>query len=150
MSTADDLDRTESENAAGEVANAASSGSGDQKQDGSGASIILFFIVGFVASLVVGWVVFPKLLYSQKEQPVVFNHEKHNELVDAGCESCHFFREDGSYSGVPKLAQCIDCHEEVQGDSEAERYFVTVEITLEPGVIELIVVVDGACLSLHE
>ncbi|MGB5619668.1 MAG: hypothetical protein WBM78_22720, partial [Desulfobacterales bacterium] len=74
MSTADDLDRTESENSAGEVADAASSGSGDQKLDGSSASITLFFIVGFVASLVVGWVVFPKLLYSQKEQPVAFNH----------------------------------------------------------------------------
>jgi hypothetical protein len=125
MGTADDLDRTESKNAAGEVAETASSGNGDKKQDGSGASITLFFIVGFVASLVVGWVVFPKLLYSQKEQPVEFNHALHNELVDAGCESCHFFREDGSYAGAPKLAQCIDCHEEVQGGSEAEQYFVT-------------------------
>ncbi|MGA8280474.1 MAG: cytochrome c3 family protein, partial [Desulfobacterales bacterium] len=115
MGTADDLDRTESKNAAGEVAETTSTGNGDKKQDGSGASIILFFIVGFVASLVLGWVVFPKLLYSQKEQPVEFNHALHNELVDAGCESCHFFREDGSYSGAPKLAQCIDCHEEVQG-----------------------------------
>jgi hypothetical protein len=125
MGTADDLGRTESKNAAGEVAETASSGNGDKKQDGFGASIILFFIVGFVASLVVGWVVFPKLLYSQKEQPVEFNHALHNELVDAGCESCHFFREDGSYAGAPKLAQCIDCHEEVQGGSEAEQYFVT-------------------------
>ncbi|MEN8780824.1 MAG: menaquinone reductase multiheme cytochrome c subunit QrcA, partial [Desulfobacterales bacterium] len=125
MSTADDLDRTESENTADEVAETATSRSGDIKQDGSSASIILFFIIGFVASLAVGWVVFPQLLYSQKEQPVAFNHALHNELVDAGCESCHFFREDGSYSGVPKIAQCIDCHEEVQGDSEAEEYFVT-------------------------
>ncbi|MGB7920144.1 MAG: hypothetical protein WCF40_08790, partial [Desulfobacterales bacterium] len=61
MGTADDLDRTESKNAAGEAAETASLGDGDKKQDGSGASIILFFIVGFVASLVVGWVVFPKL-----------------------------------------------------------------------------------------
>lgn len=93
--------------------------------DGAGASITLFFIVGFVASLIVGWVIFPQLLYSQKEQPVAFNHQLHNELVDEGCESCHFFREDGTYSGVPRLAQCIDCHEEVQGDSAEEEYFVT-------------------------
>ncbi|MFZ0133209.1 MAG: menaquinone reductase multiheme cytochrome c subunit QrcA [Desulfobacterales bacterium] len=125
MSTADDLDRTESEIATGEALPTAPSGGGDKKQDGSGASIILFFIVGLVASLVVGWVIFPKLLYSQKEQPVAFNHALHNELVDAGCESCHFFREDGSYAGAPKLAQCSECHEEVQGESEAEKYFVT-------------------------
>jgi hypothetical protein len=92
--------------------------------DGSLAAIILFFIVGFVASLIVGWVIFPKLLYSQKQQPVAYNHALHNEMVDEGCESCHFFREDGSYSGVPKLEQCIYCHEDVMGVSEAEEHFV--------------------------
>lgn len=94
------------------------------EEGGSLASIILFFIVGFVASLIVGWVVFPKLLYSQKQQPVAYNHALHNEMVYEGCESCHFFREDGSYSGVPKLEQCIECHEEVMGVSEAEEHFV--------------------------
>jgi hypothetical protein len=83
----------------------------DTEQDDSAVGpIILFFIFGLVASLVVGWIVFPQLLYSQKEQPVAFNHALHNEEVDEGCESCHFFRDDGSYSGVPKLAQCVDCH----------------------------------------
>jgi len=96
-----------------------------QPESGAAASITLFFFIGLAASLVLGWVVFPQLLYSQKEQPIKFNHAMHNELVDNGCESCHFFREDGSYSGVPKLAQCIDCHEEVQGESAEEEKFVT-------------------------
>ena len=91
---------------------------------GAGGPITLFFILGLVASLVLGWVIFPQLLYSKKAQPIQFNHVLHNELVDDGCESCHFFREDGTYSGVPKLAQCIDCHEEVQGESEEEAKFV--------------------------
>ncbi len=96
-----------------------------QEQDaGAGGPIILFFIFGLVVSLVIGWVVFPKLLYSSKKQPIDFNHAQHNELVDEGCESCHFFRDDGSYAGVPTLAQCIDCHEEVNGESEDERIFV--------------------------
>jgi hypothetical protein len=95
------------------------------KDDGSGGPIVLFFIVGLVISLIVGWIIFPKLLYSQKRQPIDFSHALHMELVDDGCESCHFFREDGSYSGVPKLAQCIDCHEEVQGESPEEEKFVT-------------------------
>jgi len=34
---------------------------------GSGGVIILFFFVGLVASLIVGWVLFPKVLYSQKK-----------------------------------------------------------------------------------
>ena len=94
------------------------------KMNNATAFIILFFVLGFAASLVVGWVIFPKLLYSQKPQPIEFNHLKHNELVDNGCESCHFFRDDGSFSGVPKLAQCRDCHEEQQGESEAEAKLV--------------------------
>ncbi len=93
-------------------------------KDESGGFIILFFIAGFVASLVVGWIVFPELLYCQKDQPFDFNHALHMEMVDEGCESCHFFREDGSYAGVPKLAQCVDCHEEVQGESPDEAKFV--------------------------
>ena len=93
--------------------------------DGAGGAITLFFIIGLVASLVVGWVIFPNLLYSQKKQPVDFNHALHMELVDDDCQSCHFFREDGTYSGVPKLAQCIDCHEDVNGEDPEEEKFVT-------------------------
>jgi hypothetical protein len=104
----------------------ASGGEGKSRGgDGAGGAITLFFILGLVASLVVGWVIFPKLLYSQKKQPVDFNHALHMELVDDGCQSCHFFREDGTYSGVPKLAQCIDCHEEVNGEDPEEEKFVT-------------------------
>ncbi len=92
--------------------------------DGAGGFILLFFILGFVASLIVGWIISPELLYCEKKQPIDFNHVLHMEEVDEGCESCHFFREDGTYSGVPKLAQCVDCHEEVQGESPDEEKFV--------------------------
>lgn len=91
---------------------------------GSGAYILLFFIIGLALSMVVGWTVFPKVLYSKKSQPFDFSHNLHMELVDEGCESCHFFREDGTFSGSPRLAQCIDCHEEVNGESEDEAVFV--------------------------
>jgi len=114
MSTAEEKERTaENPDAADEK----------EKQGGALPAIILFFIAGFVASLIVGWVIFPKLLYSEKQQPVVFSHALHNDMVD-GCESCHYFREDGSYSGVPTLAACIDCHEEVMSGTEAEVHFV--------------------------
>lgn len=86
--------------------------------------VFLFFLVGLIASLIVGWVVFPTLLYSKKEQPIDFNHVVHMKLVDNGCESCHFFREDGTYAGVPKLEQCVGCHKEVQGSTAHEKTFV--------------------------
>ncbi|MGD9078300.1 MAG: cytochrome c3 family protein [Desulfobacterales bacterium] len=99
-------------------------GSGHGAGDGAGGPIILFFIFGLIASLIVGWVIFPKLLYSQKRQPVDFNHALHNEEVENGCESCHFLRDDGTYHGVPTLAECIDCHEEVNGEDPEEAKFV--------------------------
>ena len=94
---------------------------GEKKSEGT---TIVFFIIGLALSLIAGWIVFPKLLYSQKQQPIDFSHAAHNALVDDGCESCHFFRDDGSYAGVPKLEQCIDCHEEVQGETAHEALFV--------------------------
>lgn len=93
------------------------------KDDGAGGFIILFFILGLVASMILGWIIFPQLLYSQKEQPFDFDHVLHMDIVGA-CESCHFFRDDGTFAGVPKLAQCIDCHEEVQGVTKDEEIFV--------------------------
>jgi len=96
-----------------------------EKGNGASGSILFFFLVGLIASLLVGWVVFPELLYSKKKQPIDFNHSLHVDMVDEGCESCHFFREDGSFSGVPELAQCIECHEEAQTDHPEEIKFVT-------------------------
>jgi len=97
--------------------------SGDAEDKKGGATILLFFILGIAASLVIGWVIFPKLLYSTKPQPFNFNHALHNREVGE-CESCHFFREDGTFSGVPTLAQCTDCHADVVGESEDEAIFV--------------------------
>ena len=96
----------------------------NDNENGAGIPIVLFFSLGLIASLIVGWVIFPQVLYSQKRQPVDFNHALHEEEVDESCDSCHFFREDGTFSGIPTLAQCIDCHEEVQGEDPEEAKFV--------------------------
>ncbi len=110
-------------------------GTDDAKEDGGpGGPIILFFILGLAASLIVGWIIYPKLLYSQKKQPIDFNHLLHVAEVEEACESCHFFREDGSFSGVPKLEQCIECHEEVQGEDPEEEKFVNEYVLKEKEV----------------
>jgi len=95
----------------------------------TGWIIFLFFMIGFVGSLLAGWILFPELLYSKKNQPIDFNHAIHLDQVDDGCESCHFFREDGTFAGMPGLDSCIDCHEEAQTDNPEEIKFVEEYVT---------------------
>ena len=112
MSSSDNDTKEIAENAGGETAVASLVDNGKKKEEkGSSGPIFLFFLVGVFASLIVGWVIFPKLLYSQKKQPIDFNHQLHMDRPDDGCQSCRFYRDDGSYAGVPTLAQCTDCHE---------------------------------------
>ena len=90
----------------------------------SSKSIFLFFIIGFAVALFIGWYLYPKMLYKKIKQPIDFNHLVHIETVDDSCNSCHYFREDGSFSGIPKLGSCIDCHEEMQGENPEEEKFI--------------------------
>jgi len=139
MSTSDDNVRQISPEAAGDDAAAPSSEIKNKEQgNGSGGPVTLFFILGLAVSLILGWVIAPELLYSQKKQPIDYNHLLHVAEVDDGCESCHFFREDGTFSGVPKLELCIDCHEEVQGEDPNEIKFVEEYVVKEREVPWLI------------
>ena len=117
-----------------------------KEKNGAGATIFLFFILGFVASLIVGWVVFPKLLYSKKKQPLNFNHALHVAEVDEECESCHYFREDGSFSGVPTISLCIECHEDVNGEDPEEEKFVREYVETGREVPWLIYAKQPACV----
>jgi menaquinone reductase, multiheme cytochrome c subunit len=95
----------------------------DEKKSASGQTLMggLFLVAGLIVALIIGWVVFPKVLYSQKTQPISFNHAAHQ---DSSCEDCHYFQPDGSYSGIPDIENCRQCHEEPMTDSEDERILV--------------------------
>lgn len=91
---------------------------------------IAAFAVGFVAHFIPGWVMFPQLLYGEKQQPIDFSHKLHVDEVGE-CEGCHFFREDGSFSGVPMLENCLECHEEQMGEHPEEEKLIKEYV--EPG-----------------
>ncbi|OQY01434.1 MAG: cytochrome C [Desulfobacteraceae bacterium 4572_130] len=98
---------------------------------------VIFFILAFVVFFLSGWLLFPKLLYSKKQQPFNFNHRLHvQEMGD--CESCHSFREDGSFTGIPQIGMCVECHEEQLGDTKDEEIFVTQYVENEKEVPWLI------------
>jgi c(7)-type cytochrome triheme protein len=81
----------------------------------------LFFFAGLIIAMIIGWVIFPRVLYSQKTQPINFRHSAH---ADSECVDCHRFRGDGTYSGIPGIENCRQCHEEAQGNSEDERILI--------------------------
>lgn len=43
-------------------------------------------------------------------QPVPFNHKKHMETVK--CSACHRFYETRPVAGMPRNADCMECHED--------------------------------------
>ncbi len=98
----------------------------------SGWAVFMFFMIGFVGSLLSGWILFPELLYSKKEQPIDFNHAIHLDLVYDGCNSCHYFRDDGTFAGVPGMDSCVDCHMDVMTGAPEEVKFVDEYVT--PGI----------------
>jgi hypothetical protein len=99
---------------------------------------VIFLLIGFVAALIIGWVVFPMVLYSSQPQPLQFNHALHmdpavvvgieGETERDRCLYCHEFGSDGVFLGVPTLYTCTGCHTDPEmpmGDSPEEMRFLT-------------------------
>ena len=86
---------------------------------------LILFAGGLTAALALGWLGFPALLYEKIEQPLQFSHKTHTgEAVGLACEDCHSFREDGSFTGIPRLEKCSGCHAEAIGSSPFEKQLV--------------------------
>jgi hypothetical protein len=75
------------------------------------------------------------VLYSSQQQPFNFSHAVHTN-PDIGisgetelevCMYCHYFRDDGTFAGIPKLDTCTMCHNDPEfpyGESEDEHIFL--------------------------
>lgn len=86
---------------------------------------LVMFIGGLAASLALGWLAFPALLYEKIEQPLQFSHRVHaGEKVGLSCEECHSFRPDGSFTGIPGVEKCATCHSTQVTDSPSEKILV--------------------------
>ena len=87
-------------------------------------SLVLIFLLSGGFFFLFGWVAFPELLYHSRIQPIDFNHKIHAKIADSGCESCHFFRSDGSFSGIPGIAHCKTCHRKIVKQGKNEAVFI--------------------------
>ncbi len=98
---------------------------------------VVYFLVGLLGALFAGWVLFPMALYSKQEQPFQFSHAVHMNpetvsSIEGGTETekclyCHSFRKDGTFAGIPRLSNCLDCHSDPaspMGKSPEEKKFL--------------------------
>jgi len=85
----------------------------------------VYFGLGVLVALAIGWLAFPRVIYTHQQQPLAFRHKTHAaKSGTSGCADCHSLREDGSFTGVPKNATCATCHAERMGTSPAEATLV--------------------------
>ncbi len=100
-------------------------GTDNGPKDDAGLGLgVIFFMGAFLICFLSGWLLFPKLLYSKKEQPFNFDHKLHAEET-GDCETCHYLRDDGTFSGIPGLAACMECHtDEPMGETDDEAVFI--------------------------
>jgi len=105
----------------------------EQKRQTSSGGAFPFFL-GMIVMLVIGWAWFPKVLFSEKLQPIRFSHAMHVEDGGMECEDCHYLRDDGSYAGIPLTEACAECHADVMGEDPEEEKFVNEYVNNEKEV----------------
>ena len=80
-----------------------------------------FFLVGFVTGLLVLFFLISLGVGSKTEQPISFNHKKHQEQ-GVECITCHPYYQEQTFAGIPTLSTCLECHKEpVTQSSEEEK-----------------------------
>lgn len=107
-----------------------------KRKSGFDSGALAFAFVGLLFGLGFGWFVFPELLYSKVTQPTPFNHKIHMEMAGMSCTDCHYFREDGSFNGLPTTQSCADCHAFTTGGTTPEEIAIDKFVTdfVEPGI----------------
>lgn len=105
------------------------------------------FAAALVVFLLMGWVLFPSLVYVRKAQPINYNPPLHVDKIGITCDTCHFFYEDGSWAGIPTLETCVDCHSDVIGDSPEEKKFVNEYVKKNREVKWALYVKQPECVS---
>ena len=85
---------------------------------------IMPFLLGIAAALLVGWVIFPQVLYVQETQPVRFSHKLHMEQIGE-CDLCHSNREERAYATrMPSTKDCALCHYKALTEAPEEKKLI--------------------------
>jgi len=78
------------------------------------------FLIGLAIGVILLFLLISFGLGSKAEQPISFNHKKHLEQ-GLGCDACHRFFKTQTFSGIPDLNTCLECHKEPITKSQEEE-----------------------------
>ncbi len=78
------------------------------------------FLIGLAAGSFLLFLFFSFGFGSKTEQPISFNHKKHLEQ-GLECDSCHRYFKTQTFSGMPGIAACLECHQEAVTKSPEEE-----------------------------
>jgi hypothetical protein len=79
-----------------------------------------FFLIGLAIGVFLFVMLISFGLGSKSEQPISFNHKKHLEQ-GLECDACHRFYKTQTFSGIPDLNTCLECHKEPATKSKEEE-----------------------------
>jgi formylmethanofuran dehydrogenase subunit E len=79
--------------------------------------------IGFLVGVCLAVLVYYRMTTApvHVEQPIEFNHYKHNVEMELDCDMCHEYVMDNAVAGLPGYEMCADCHEE-DPDHENPRF----------------------------
>ena len=75
--------------------------------------LIVFFHIGLVYLLVLGWQSLSKIGITQNyqpDQPIAFSHVVHAGINNIDCNYCHQSARHGKHAGIPSVNVCMNCH----------------------------------------
>ena len=78
------------------------------------------FLIGLAIGIILLFLFMSFGLGSKAEQPISFNHKKHLEQ-GLECDACHRFFKTQTFSGIPDLKTCLECHKEPITKSQEEE-----------------------------
>jgi hypothetical protein len=79
-----------------------------------------FFLLGLAIGALLLFLFINYSVGSKADQPIAFNHKKHTEQ-GLGCDTCHKYYKTQTFSGMPDIAACLECHKEAITQSPEEE-----------------------------
>lgn len=102
--------------------------------------LIFFSVVAIVAyhrfrvmTKNIFFTVFPIFSWISMDQPILFNHLLHKEVVNLNCTFCHRYAERSRSAGIPNIDLCKACHstKAVSNRPEALKVFQQIQAGIE-------------------